>query len=167
MKYNRKAVIAAIVKIQKEKFETEKKELEAKIPGLEIKAKEAAANFILNLTPEAIRDSFEAPRFDIGVTPNRKDKTSLVYFKLNLEKVKKSELLDKLAKAYEDYSKLKERLRNVDYYLSGYYRNGYTNLTEKVKAEVPYDYELQADELLKNPEFVTDIEALRKQIFKD
>lgn len=79
----------------------------------------------------------------------------------------KTKLFRDLNNACNEYHNLKRKQVTINHYLCEHYRNGGTNLSEKVRAKVPYDYELQADELIKNPEFATDIETLRKQIFKD
>lgn len=163
MKYNRKAVIAAIIKIQKAKFEAEKKELEAREPSLADKVREAAANFVLSLSTKEASDSLKRPyhHLDILTEENR------VLITLSINSDGKSKLFHALKDAHDKYKELNQKLHTINNYFGGYYRNGGTNLTEKVKAEVPYDYELQADELIKNPEFAADIETIRKQIFKD
>lgn len=70
MKYNRKAIISTIIKIQKEKFETEKKELEEKEPYLAHKMKQAAANFILSLSAKEIFEGLKNHEHGIDVLDN-------------------------------------------------------------------------------------------------
>ena len=170
MKYNRKAVVAAIVKVQAEKFKEERTKLKAEEPILKNKLIKAAANFVSKLTKEQlIKGLGAATRTACLYIDKNHGKPTYASFSLTIHSDEKTDkALSELAAAYDAYHGVDDRIRKINFYLDYDYKYGdCSNLIEKVKRDAPYDYELQADELLKNPELATDIEALRKDIFKD
>lgn len=167
MKYNRKAVIAAIVKIQKDKFEEERTKLEAEKPILEDKMLKLAASFVSKLTKAQIIEGLKGAVFRVSFQTSL-GKTTGASFTVCVDRDESDKDLAELKAAYDNYHNALTRIREINSYLNCDYKYGDCgNLIEKVKREVPYDYELQADEILKNPELAADIEALRKAIFED
>lgn len=170
MKYNRKAVIAAIVKVQAEKFKEERTKLKDEEPVLKDKLIKAAANFVGHLTKEQlIKGLGAATRTACLYVDKNHGKPTDASFSFTIHSDEKTDkALSELATAYDAYHEVDNRIRKIDSYLAYDYKNGAcSNLIEKVKRDAPYDYELKADELLKSPELAADIEALRKDIFKD
>lgn len=167
MKYNRKAVVSAIVKVQKEKFEEERTKLEAEKPILEDKMLKLAASFVSKLTKTQIIEGLKGAVYRVSFLTSL-GKTTGASFTVQVDRDESDKDLVELKEAYDNYHNALTRIREINSYLYCDYKHGDCgNLIEKVKREAPYDYELQADELLKSPKLAADIEALRKAIFED
>lgn len=167
MKYNRKAVVAAIVKVQKEKFEEERTKLEAEKPILEDKMLKLAASFVSKLTKTQIIEGLKGAVYRVSFLTSL-GKTTGASFTVSVDRDENDKDLIELKEAYDNYHNALIRIREINSYLEYNYKHGACkNLIDRVNRDAPYDYELQADEILKNPELVANIEALRKDIFKD
>ena len=167
MKYNRKAVVAAIVKIQKEKFEQERAKLEAEKPILEDKMLKLAASFVSKLTKAQIMDGLKGAVYRVSFQTSI-GKTTGASFTVSVDRDEDDKDLVELKEAYDNYHNALIRLREINSYLEYNYKYGACkNLIDRVNRDAPYDYELQADEILKSPELAADIETLRKAIFED
>ena len=167
MKYNRKAVVAAIVKIQKEKFEEERTKLEAEKPILEDKMLKLAASFVSKLTKTQIMDGLKGAVYRVSFLTSS-GKTTGASFTVQVDRDEDDKDLVELKEAYDNYHNALIRIREINSYLEYNYKHGACkNLVDRVNRDAPYDYELQADELLKSPKLSADIEALRKAIFED
>ena len=167
MKYNRKAVVAAIVKVQKEKFEEERSKLEAEKPILEDKMLKLAASFVSKLTKAQIMDGLKGAVYRVSFLTSA-GKTTGASFTVSVDRDEDDKDLVELKEAYDNYHNALIRIREINSYLEYNYKHGACkNLIDKVNRDAPYDYELQADELLKSPKLAADIEALRKSIFED
>lgn len=167
MKYNRKAVVAAIVKIQKEKFEQERAKLEAEKPILEDKMLKLAASFVSKLTKAQIMDGLRGAVYRVSFQTSI-GKTTGASFTVSVDRDEDDKDLIELKEAYDNYHNALIRIREINSYLEYNYKHGACkNLIDRVNRDAPYDYELQADELLKSPKLSADIEALRKAIFED
>lgn len=167
MKYNRKAVVAAIVKIQKEKFEQERAKLEAEKPILEDKMLKLAASFVSKLTKAQIMDGLKGAVYRVSLLTSL-GKTTGASFTVSVDRDEDDKDLIELKEAYDNYHNALIRIREINSYLEYNYKYGACkNLVDRVNRDAPYDYELQADELLKSPKLSADIEALRKAIFED
>lgn len=167
MKYNRKAVVAAIVKVQKEKFEEERTKLEAEKPILEDKMLKLAASYVSKLTKEQIMDGLKGAVYRVSFQTSI-GKTTGASFTVSVDRGEDDKDLVELKEAYDNYHNALIRIREINSYLEYNYKYGACkNLIDRVNRDAPYDYELQADELLKSPKLAADIEALRKAIFED
>ena len=168
MKYNRKAVVAAIVKIQKEKFEEERAKLEAEKPILEDKILKLATSFVSKLTKAQIMDGLKGAVYRVSFLTSPSGKTTGASFTVSVDRDEDDKDLIELKEAYDNYHNALIRIREINSYLEYNYKHGACkNLIDRVNRDAPYDYELQADELLKSPKLASDIEALRKAIFED
>lgn len=167
MKYNRKAVVAAIVKIQKEKFEQERAKLEAEKPILEDKMLKLAASFVSKLTKAQIMDGLKGAVYSVSFQTSI-GKTTGASFTVQVDRDEDDKDLIELKEACDNYHNALIRIREINSYLEYNYKHGACkNLIDRVNRDAPYDYELLADELLKSPKLAADIEALRKAIFED
>ena len=171
MKYNRKAVVAAIVKVQKEKFEQEREKLKAEEPIIKDKLTKATADFISKLTKKQLIKGLEATTCcpSYVYLEKSKGKPNCASFSFTITRDDETDkAFSDLVSIYEAHHNVTSRIRDIDFYIDCNYKNvRYGNLLDKVNREAPYDYELQADELLKSPKLAADIEALRKSIFED
>lgn len=167
MKYNRKAVVAAIVKVQKEKFEQERTKLEAEKPILEDKMLKLSASYVSKLTKEQIIEGLKGAVYRVSFQTSL-DKTTGATFTVQVDRDENDKDLVELKEAYDNYHNALIRIREINSYLEYNYKYGACkNLIDRVNRDAPYDYELQADELLKSPKLAADIEEMRKAIFKD
>lgn len=165
MKYDRKAIIAAIIKLQKEKFIEEEKELSSKLPSLATELKEATTEYLFQRSRPEIFDSLKNAQYFVSIDNYLGEPTG-ARINLNVSD-HTSEAFKNLKKAYDAYRKVSAKLRDIEYYLYSSGSKHNTNLTEKVEKEVPYGYEIKANMLVKNPDLAEEIEAIRKDIFKD